>query len=103
MNTEDPYGKLLAVGVGASFAIQSYQNIGMTMGLTPITGLPLPFVSYGGSSLVSSYAALARVARVATQRVRVLSSQELEPAASPTPVPAVEPHRAKRLVAIWRD
>ena len=103
MNTEDPYGKLLAVGIGASFAVQSYQNIGMTMGLTPITGLPLPFVSYGGSSLVSSYAALALVARVATQRVRVLSPRELEPAAPLLPVPAAEHHRAKRLVSLWRD
>ena len=77
--------------------------VGMTMGLTPITGLPLPFVSYGGSSLVSSYAALALVARGATQRVSVLSPRELEPAAPLVPVPAAEHHRAKRLVSIWRD
>lgn len=103
LNTEDPFGKLLAVGIGSLFAIQSYQNICMTMGLTPITGLPLPFVSYGGSSLVSSFAALALVVRVASQRVRVLSSTDLVPA-TPREIVTVVDHRpASTLVAQWRD
>jgi hypothetical protein len=75
----------------------------MTMGLTPITGLPLPFVSYGGSSLVSSFAALALVVRVASQRVRVLSSTDLVPA-TPREIVTVVDHRpASTLVAQWRD
>jgi rod shape determining protein RodA len=47
----DPAGRLLAVGIVCWFAFQAFQNIGMNLGLTPVTGLPLPFVSYGGSSM----------------------------------------------------
>jgi len=47
----DPAGRLVAVGVGCWFAFQAFQNIGMNLGLTPVTGVPLPFVSYGGSSM----------------------------------------------------
>ena len=47
----DPTGRLVAVGVVCWFAFQTFQNIGMTLGLTPVTGVPLPFVSYGGSSM----------------------------------------------------
>jgi len=47
----DRTGRLLAVGVVCWFAFQAFQNIGMNLGLTPVTGLPLPFVSYGGSSM----------------------------------------------------
>ncbi len=47
----DRTGRLLAVGVVCWFAFQAFQNVGMNLGLTPVTGLPLPFVSYGGSSM----------------------------------------------------
>jgi rod shape determining protein RodA len=47
----DRTGHLLAVGVVCWFAFQAFQNIGMNLGLMPVTGLPLPFVSYGGSSM----------------------------------------------------
>jgi rod shape determining protein RodA len=47
----DPAGRLVAVGVVCWFAFQAFQNIGMNLGLTPVTGVPLPFVSYGGSSM----------------------------------------------------
>ncbi len=50
----DPFGRLLAAGIVAMFAIQIIVNVTMTIGLTPITGLTLPLVSYGGSSLLSS-------------------------------------------------
>jgi rod shape determining protein RodA len=49
--TADPTGRLVAVGVVCWFAFQAFQNIGMNIGLTPVTGVPLPFVSYGGSSM----------------------------------------------------
>ncbi|MDT4936968.1 MAG: rod shape determining protein RodA [Pseudonocardiales bacterium] len=49
--TADPAGRLVAVGVVCWIAFQAFQNIGMNLGLTPVTGLPLPFVSYGGSSM----------------------------------------------------
>jgi rod shape determining protein RodA len=47
----DSAGRLVAVGVVCWFAFQAFQNIGMNLGLTPVTGVPLPFVSYGGSSM----------------------------------------------------
>lgn len=47
----DPFGRLMAMGIVAMFVVQVLVNVGMTMGLMPITGLTLPFVSYGGSSL----------------------------------------------------
>ena len=49
--TADTAGRLVAVGVVCWIAFQTFQNIGMNLGLTPVTGLPLPFVSYGGSSM----------------------------------------------------
>jgi len=48
----DPFGRLLAVGIVVMFAVEVIVNISMTLGLMPITGLTLPFVSYGGSSLL---------------------------------------------------
>jgi len=54
----DPFGRLAAVGIVAMFAVEVIVNISMTLGLTPITGLTLPFVSYGGSSLLGSFIAL---------------------------------------------
>jgi rod shape determining protein RodA len=47
----DDAGRLVAVGIVCWFAFQAFQNIGMNLGLTPVTGVPLPFVSYGGSSM----------------------------------------------------
>ncbi|MDD5381613.1 MAG: FtsW/RodA/SpoVE family cell cycle protein [Phycisphaerae bacterium] len=54
----DPFGRLLAVGIVAMFAVEVIVNIGMTVGLMPITGLTLPLVSYGGSSLLVSLASV---------------------------------------------
>jgi rod shape determining protein RodA len=51
----DRFGTLLAAGVVAMLAFQAFVNVGMTLGIMPITGIPLPFVSYGGSSLISSF------------------------------------------------
>ena len=56
--TREPFGRLVAVGVGALFAVQVLVNTGMTVGLLPVTGLSLPLVSYGGSSLLASGVAL---------------------------------------------
>ncbi|MFN2562397.1 MAG: rod shape-determining protein RodA [Jatrophihabitans sp.] len=54
----DRAGRLVAVGVVCWFAFQTFQNIGMNLGLTPVTGVPLPFVSYGGSSMFAQGMAL---------------------------------------------
>lgn len=52
--TREPFGRLVAVGLTSVVAVQTLINTGMTVGLLPITGLPLPLLSYGGSSLVSN-------------------------------------------------
>ena len=62
------FGTLVAVGVLALLAIQVFENIGMTMGIMPITGIPLPFMSYGGSSTVANFAAVGLVLNVHMRR-----------------------------------
>ncbi len=57
-NNTDPFGRLLAVGIVAMFTVEVLINISMTVGLMPITGLTLPLVSYGGSSLLVSMIAV---------------------------------------------
>ncbi len=56
--SEEMYGKLLATGVVCWLGFQSFQNIGMTLGIMPITGLPLPFVSYGGTAAIANFLAI---------------------------------------------
>lgn len=56
--TQDPFGRLLAVGIVTIFAAQTVINTGMTVGLIPITGITLPLMSHGGSSLLTTSAAL---------------------------------------------
>ena len=55
---DDQFGMLVASGIAIWFAIQSFVNIGMTIGIMPITGLPLPFVSYGGSAVFADMIAI---------------------------------------------
>ena len=55
---EDMYGLLVASGIAVWFTFQSFVNIGMTIGIMPITGLPLPFVSYGGSAIFADMIAI---------------------------------------------
>ena len=50
----DAFGRLVCIGVLSWFAFQTFENIGMTLGLMPMTGVPLPFMSYGGSSMVAN-------------------------------------------------
>ena len=54
----DPFGRLVAAGVVSWFGFQSFVNIGMTLGIMPVTGLPLPFVSYGGSAMFANLMAI---------------------------------------------
>ena len=55
---DDAFGLLVAAGVAIWFAVQAFINIGMTIGIAPVTGLPLPFVSYGGSALFADMIAI---------------------------------------------
>ena len=63
----DPFGMLLAAGVTAWFVAQAFVNIGAVVGVLPVTGVPLPFVSAGGSSLLASMAAAGILLNVARQ------------------------------------
>ena len=73
MHNTDAFGRLLAVGIVAMFVVEVIVNISMTVGLTPITGLTLPFVSYGGSSLLVSMAAVGLLNNVGRCRPYSLS------------------------------
>lgn len=66
----DAFGRLLALGVAVWFGVQSFESIGMALGLVPVTGLPLPFVSYGGSSMIASWVALGLVGNVSAESGR---------------------------------
>jgi rod shape determining protein RodA len=68
----DALGRYLAASVGGVIAFQLVINIGMTMGLTPVTGIPLPLVSYGGSSTVATLIMLGLVESVAVRRRRLV-------------------------------
>ncbi len=65
----DRFGRLLAVGVSAIFATHLFVNIAMTIGMMPIKGIPLPFVSYGGSFLLSAFFLTGMVASVERYRL----------------------------------
>lgn len=68
LSTNEPYGKLLAAGVVALVASQAFLNIAICVGLMPVTGIPLPLVSYGGSSLVSAYIAIGLLCNIGMRR-----------------------------------
>ncbi len=63
----DTFGSMLAVGVTAWFSVQAFVNVGAVLGLLPITGVPLPFVSFGGSSLLATMLAAGVLVNVAVQ------------------------------------
>jgi rod shape determining protein RodA len=66
--SRDFFGVLVCVGVLAMLAFQMFENMGMTMGIMPIAGIPLPFMSYGGSSLITTFACIGLVANVSMRR-----------------------------------
>jgi rod shape determining protein RodA len=65
---KDVAGTLMCVGVLAMFTFQIFENVGMTMGIMPITGIPLPFLSYGGSSTLATFAGIGLVLNVHMRR-----------------------------------
>lgn len=66
--TTELYGTIVAAGIVAWFAFQAFENIGMTLGIMPVTGLPLPFVSYGGSSMFAVWVAVGLLQSIRVQR-----------------------------------
>ncbi|WFB11792.1 rod shape-determining protein RodA [Streptomyces sp. LX-29] len=67
-DTTELYGTVVAAGIIAWFAFQSFENIGMTLGIMPVAGLPLPFVSYGGSSMFAVWIAVGLLQSIRVQR-----------------------------------
>jgi rod shape determining protein RodA len=68
----DKFGVLIAVGVIAMLAFHILVNIGMTVGIMPVTGIPLPFISYGGSSLITCFMAVGILLNIHLQRDKML-------------------------------
>ncbi len=62
---DDIFGRVAAAGIACWFAFQTFQNVGMCLGIMPVTGVPLPLVSYGGSSMFASMAALGLLQNIA--------------------------------------
>ncbi len=65
---DDLFGRLVATGILCWFAFQAFENIGMTLGIMPVTGVPLPFVSYGGSSMFANMLAVGLLQNVHMRR-----------------------------------
>jgi len=71
-NSRDKFGSFLVAGVTAMFAFHFIENIGMCVGVLPVTGIPLPFVSYAGTAMITNYVALGIVLSVSMRRKRTL-------------------------------
>lgn len=74
-STREPFGRLIAAGVVAVLATQSFINLLVASGLMPVTGITLPFVSYGGSSLVASFMAAGLLLNVGQNRPLVMARE----------------------------
>ncbi|MCF6092712.1 rod shape-determining protein RodA [Microaerobacter geothermalis] len=74
IEAKDSFGSYVIVGVIGMLVFQIYENIGMTIRLMPITGIPLPFISYGGSSLITNFVAVGLVLSIGMRRKKLMFS-----------------------------
>jgi rod shape determining protein RodA len=70
MMSRDAFGTLLAAGIVTMLAFQVFVNIGMTLGIMPMTGIPLPLVSYGGSALIANFMGIGLLMNVHMRRFK---------------------------------
>ena len=77
-NTKEPFGRLVAVGVVATLAGQTFLNLMVALKLMPVTGVTLPFVSYGGSSLLASFMAAGLLLNIGQNRPYVIARESFE-------------------------
>ncbi len=85
----DRFGVLLGVGLVAMLAFHMIVNIGMTIGIMPITGIPLPFMSYGGSSILTNFIAVGMLLNIAIQRDRLVFDEGPTANAKATAAPLI--------------
>jgi cell division protein FtsW len=93
LRSKDPFGKLLAAGLTTLIVGQALLNIGGTLGVLPFTGVPVPLISYGGTSLIATLAAIGLVLSVGTYGGQAL------PAAEPARKASRKPARRRRTSA----
>jgi len=71
INSKDYWGAYIVVGIMAMFIFHILENIGMSIGLMPITGIPLPFLSYGGSFLLTCFIAVGFLLNVGKNSAKI--------------------------------
>ena len=71
-NSRDLYGSYLVIGYTAMYAFHFFQNIGMNIGILPITGIPLPFISYGGTAMITNFIAIGIIMSVSARRKKTI-------------------------------
>jgi rod shape determining protein RodA len=80
--TDDVFGRLAAAGIACWFGFQAFQNVGMCLGIMPVTGVPLPFVSYGGSSMFAGMLAIGLLQNIHLRSTETVPSRFTMPARS---------------------
>lgn len=76
INAPDNFGFLIAIGIMLMFFLQVWENIGMNIGIMPVTGIPLPLLSYGGSSLIVTMASIGILSSINSRRETLLSKSD---------------------------
>ena len=72
MLSKDLFGALVAAGITSMYLFHILENVGMTMGLMPVTGIPLPFISYGGSSMLTNWLGITLLQNIYIHRQRLI-------------------------------
>ncbi|SFC38356.1 rod shape determining protein RodA [Nocardioides terrae] len=76
--TDDLFGRIAAAGIACWFGFQAFQNVGMCLGIMPVTGVPLPFLSYGGSSMFASLVAVGLLQNIHARSVRATERRPVD-------------------------